>query len=97
MNGDLTVEILKQIRDGISSMHGDFNERLDKTNERLGETNHRLDKVEQGLLDLGQFMRQIALDQARHERFHVQHVDVLEKDVGNLKERVTKLEERTRL
>ena len=92
MADDVTVEILKQIRDGISSLRGDFNERLDQTNQRLDQTNQRLERVDQGLTDLGQFMRQIALDQARHERFHAQHVEVLEKDVGDLKERVTSLE-----
>ncbi|MBI5477827.1 MAG: hypothetical protein HY906_03160 [Deltaproteobacteria bacterium] len=65
MDGDLTVEILKQIRDGITTMREEFNQRLDQTNQRL-------ERVEQGLLDLGQFMRQIALDQARHERFHLE-------------------------
>ena len=72
---DLTVEILKQIRDGIRDMQQDFNARLDQTNARLDQTNERLDesntrleRVEQGLLDLGKFMRQIAVDQARHER-----------------------------
>jgi cob(I)alamin adenosyltransferase len=87
MAEDLTIEILKQIRDGITSLQVDFNTRLDQTNQRL-------ERVEQGLLDLGQFMKQIALDQSRHERFHTHHVDVLEKDVSDLKERVRRLEER---
>ena len=105
MATDVTVEILKEIRDGITSMHGDFtgridklredfNERLDATNERLDGNNQCLERVEQGLLDLGHFMRQIALDQARHERFRAHHVDLLEKDVLDLKGRVTRLEKR---
>ena len=108
MGEDVTVEILKQIRDGITSMNRDFNDRLDQTNQRLDQTNQRLDqtnqsldqtnqrleRVEQGLLDLGRFMREIALDQARHEKFHHQHVEVLEKDVQDLSERVRRLEER---
>jgi hypothetical protein len=93
MGDDLTIEILKQIRDGITTVR----EQLSDTNRRLDElrvdTNTRLERVEQGLLDLGQFMRQIALDQARHERFHAQHVGVLEKDVEDLKERVRVVEE----
>ena len=32
---DLTVEILKQIRDGITSMHGDFNSRFDVLTEHV--------------------------------------------------------------
>ena len=98
---ELTVEILKQIRDGVVGV----GERVDRVgervdhlesslSERLDGTNVRLDRVEQGLLDLGTFMRQIARDQARHERFHHKHVDLLEKDVDDLKARVSKLEKK---
>jgi len=101
MTTDLTIEILKQIRDGIKELREDFNQRLDQTNERLDQTNERLDqnnsrlgRVEQGLNDLGKFMRQIALDQAKHERFHTHHVERLEEDVTDLKARVQRLEQR---
>ena len=108
MASDLTVEVLREIRDDIRLMHSDFNQRLDQTNQRLDQTNQRLDqtngrldetngrlgRVEQGLLDLGKFMRQIALDQSRHERFHVHHVEILERDVEDLRGRVRRLEER---
>jgi hypothetical protein len=105
MADDLTVEILKQIRDGVGALRGDMNERLgvltadmeamrtdlneriDRTNQRLDENNLRLERVEHGLNDLGTFMRQIAPDQARHERFHAEHLTVLEKDVADLKHR----------
>ena len=50
MATDVTVEILKEIRDGITSMHGDFTGRIDKLredfNERLDATNERLDNLE---------------------------------------------------
>ena len=102
---ELTVEILKQIRDGVDNLGSSLGDRIDRLGERvdhletsLGEridgTNGRLDRVEQGLFDLGKFMRQIARDQARHERFHHKHVDLLEKDVDDLKARVTKLEKK---
>ncbi len=101
MTTDLTTEILKQIRDGIEELRQDFNRRLDQTNERLDQTNKRLDqnnsrlgRVERGLDDLGKFMRRIALDQAKHERFHAHHVDRLEEDVTDLKGRVQQLEQR---
>lgn len=71
MANELTIEILREIRDGISGLRTEFIERLDQTNARLDQTNARLDQantrlgnVEQGLADLGKFMRQIALDQA---------------------------------
>jgi archaellum component FlaC len=100
MAADLTIEILREIRDGIRDLREDFNarlddtnRRLDQTNERLDQTNQRLERVEHGLNDLGRFMRQIALDQAKHERFHSQHVERLEEDVADLKTRVRRLEE----
>ncbi len=88
----LTVEILKQIRDEGR-----------KTNERLEilagevrglreETGQRLERVEGGLNDLGKFMRQIALDQSKHERFDAHHVEKLEGDVRDLQDRVSRLE-----
>ena len=102
MATDLTIEILREIRDGIRELRDDFNARLDQTNarldqtnEQLGHTNSRLERVERGLNDLGRFMRQIALDQAKHERFHSHHVERLEADVTDLKGRVQRLEERT--
>jgi cob(I)alamin adenosyltransferase len=104
----LTIEILREIRDGIRELRDDFNARLDQTNARLDQTNARLgqtnerleqannglERVERGLNDLGRFMRQIALDQAKHKRFHSHHVERLEADVTDLKTRVQRLEER---
>lgn len=105
MGDDLTVEILKQIRDGVFATNArldSMNDRIDQTNSRLDQTNSRLDqmiirldRVEQGVSDFGKIMRHIALDQAKHERFHSQHMNVLEQDVADLKERVRKLEDRT--
>ncbi len=99
MSTDLTVEILKEIRDGVLATKDELKHEISGLKlemsglkEEMAGTNVRLGRVEQGLNDLGQFMRQIALDQARHERFHAQHVDVLEKDVDDLKARVRRLE-----
>jgi hypothetical protein len=105
MATDLTVEILREIRDGITALRTEvserieglrveFAERLDQNTQRLDLNNQRLERVEHGLNDLGKFMRQIALDQAKHERFHTHHVDLLEADVTDLKSRVRRLEER---
>ena len=105
MTTDITVQILREIRDGIHELRNDFNarldalridfsERLDQTNARLDQSNARLERVEHGLEDLGKFMRQIALDQAKHERFHIHHVEILEVDVNDLKGRVARLKER---
>ena len=87
MATDLTIEVLREIRDGIRELRGDFNARPDQTNKRL-------ERVEHGLNDLGGFMRRIALDQSKHERFRRHHVERPEGDVADLKERVHRLQER---
>jgi len=93
MTTDLTLEVLREIRDGITELREDFGRRLDQTNARLDQANQRLERVEHGLDDLGGFMRRIALDQATHERFHAHHVESLKTDVADLKTRVSRLEQ----
>jgi len=60
MASDLTIEVLREIRDGIRELREDFNARLDQTNprldqtnQRLKQTNERLERVEHGLNDPG--------------------------------------------
>jgi hypothetical protein len=65
-----------------------------RPNQRLDQTNHRLERVEQGLIDLGGFMKQLALELTNYERFHAHHVELLEKDVQDLKERLLRVEDR---
>jgi len=84
MTADLTIEMLREIRDGIGALRADFDARLDQTNQRLG-------RVEHGLDDLGKLMRQIVLDQAKHERCHAHHVERFEDDVANLKHHIERL------
>ena len=97
MAHDLTIEILKQIRDELVTTRttlgesiAQTNERLDQTNERLDQSNHRLSAVEVTLLDL-----------AEQQRFMVRHFAVLttrdrhlEADVDALRARVEKIEAR---
>ncbi len=48
-NSDLTISILKGIRDDLAALRAEAvktNERLDTTNERLDTTNERLERVE---------------------------------------------------
>ena len=58
------------------------------------EVGVRLERVERGLSDLGGFMKQIALDMAKYERFHAHHVEVIEKDLDDVKARLRRREER---
>jgi hypothetical protein len=43
---DITIDILKGIRDEVHSLRQDTNARLDETNARLDETNTRLARLE---------------------------------------------------
>lgn len=63
---DLTLEVLKQIRDEIIGTRRDLGARIDQTNERLDSTNHRLSAVETTLLEL-----------AEQQRFVVRHLGTL--------------------
>jgi len=78
MTTDITVEILRDIRDGVREtnsridvLRDDLSARIDALRDefaqRLDQTNERLANVEHGLNDLGKFMRQIALDQAKDQ------------------------------
>ena len=80
MDGDLTVEILKQVRDGVNAMHRDLRDRSDGLGGRIGGTEQRVDRlggdfrnveadlrrVNQELSDRVSLARRIADDQARH-------------------------------
>jgi cob(I)alamin adenosyltransferase len=89
---DLTLDLLRSIRDEISGLRADTNALRVELKVEIGATNERLDRVERGLLDLGKFMRE--LDMAKYERFHTHHVEILEKDLEDVKARLRRLEER---
>lgn len=87
---DVTVEILKQIRDEIRTTRTDLAGRIDQTNARLDQTNARLDKVEETLLEL-----------ATQQRFMVKHLREnrdrelrIEAEVDSLRKRVEDIERR---
>jgi chromosome segregation ATPase len=76
---NITVEILKDIRDEIRGMRSEQVE----TNQRLGATNERLDTVETTLLDL-----------AEQQRFVVRYTKAISERDARLEPRVTSLEAR---
>jgi hypothetical protein len=88
---DLTIEILKQIRDGVTGLREEMHTEIGALRDAVAQTNVRLGRVEQGLNDLGTFMRQIAATQARHDQWFVQAV---EKDAEATKTRLTLIERR---
>ena len=94
---DITLEVLREIRDEIRSMRGDFTERIDatnagihETNERLGGTNERLGEVEIGLLDIAQQQRFVV----RYLRAMSERDHRFEADLAALRTRVEAIEGR---
>ena len=94
-DSDITVEILKEIRDEIRGvrgevreLHADTNQRLDATNQRLDANNQRLDLVETTLLDLAEQQRFVV----RYTRTISERGTSLEPRVSALETRVEKLE-----
>jgi len=81
--GDVTVEILKGIRDEIRGLRADTNQRFDETNERLDMNNQRLHTVETALLDL-----------AEQQRFVVRYTKAISERESRLEPRVVDLETR---
>ena len=84
--GEITIEILKDIRDEIRGVRGEqiqTNQHLDKTNERLDHMTDRLDIVETTLLDL-----------AEQQRFVVRYTRAISERDARLEPRVISLEAR---
>jgi hypothetical protein len=79
--GDVTVEILKGIRDEIRGLRAETNERLDVNNQRL-------QTVETALLDLAEQQRFVV----RYTRAISERESRLEPRVVDLETRVEKLE-----
>ena len=79
--GDVTVEILKGIRDEIRGLRAETNERLDLNNQRLRT-------VETALLDLAEQQRFVV----RYTRVISERESRLEPRVVDLETRVEKLE-----
>ncbi len=98
---DMTIQILREIRDQIVLTRTDLGGRIDETNARvetlrtdlggrIDQTNVRLDDVEQTLLEL-----------AEQQRFVVRHLDALttrdrkiETDVESLRVRLDVVEKK---
>jgi chromosome segregation ATPase len=97
---NITIEILKQIRDGVSAT----NERLDQTNQRLDTVVHRLEGVEQASIETNQRLGAVEgtlLDLAQQQRFVTRGLRVLanrdhrlEGELDELRTRVEAIEKR---
>ncbi|MBI2898452.1 MAG: hypothetical protein HYY06_33180 [Deltaproteobacteria bacterium] len=88
---DLTVEILREIRDEIRTTNQRLdmtNQRLDMTNQRLDQSNQRLDNVEHALLDLAEQQRFVV----RYMKALSERDSRLDADFLDLRARVDALE-----
>jgi flagellar capping protein FliD len=84
MAGDLTIEILTDIRDEIRS-----------TNQRIDTTNQRLDTVETTLTHRLGALESALLDLAEQQRFVVRYTKAIaERDTRRIEGRVSALETR---
>lgn len=80
--------LLRELRESLLKLRQEFGERFDQTSERLDQTNASLGRIENELNELRKFMRQMALNQAKHEELHSQNLVNLEDEVREVRERV---------
>lgn len=89
---DLTVQILREIRDEIVSTRDALGARIDETNARLDQTNARLDHLDGAMHELAEqqrfVVRGIGAFAKRDHRFEAQ-LDELRSRVEELERRVS--------
>ncbi len=100
MATDITVQILKEIRDGVVGT----NERIDRTNERLEQTNERLEQTNERLEQTNERLSAVEtalVDLATQQRFVVRSLRTLAArdhrfadDLDELRARVDAIEKR---
>jgi hypothetical protein len=104
-DSDLTVQILREIRDGIHTTNDkldqtrtELSHRIDQTRTELGlridETNHRLDGTNHRLDGVESTLKDLAGQQLILTRYIGNVVDRQDKSIDDLRERVSKLESR---
>jgi len=95
---DITIEILKDIRDEIRELRADTNARLDATNARLGMVEstltQRLGAVESTLTQRLGAVESTLLDLAQQQRFVVRYTKAISEREIRLEPRVSALEGR---
>ncbi|WP_240905591.1 hypothetical protein [Thiorhodococcus mannitoliphagus] len=64
---------------------------MDTTAERLDQVSGSLTRIEGDLNELRKYMRQLALNQAKHEEQHAQSVESVDKELRELKEQLRRI------
>jgi hypothetical protein len=90
MADEVTLAVLREIRDETRATRVELSARIDGVSERLDQAVLRLDRVEGALVELGTQQRFIV----RWIKAGARRDRELEGDVRDLKERVSALEER---
>jgi hypothetical protein len=93
MSNGFVLVLLRELREGLQKFRQESNERVDQSGERLEQVIGSLARIENDLNELRKFMRQIALNQAKHEEFHSTNVDSVDKELRDLKEQIRRLKQ----
>ena len=83
MSDEVTLAVLREIRDEVRATRTDLSARIDATNERLDEMNERLGHVEHGLTEL-----------AQQQQFAVRWLKAGTRRDRSIEQRLLKLEKR---
>lgn len=99
MSGDdLTVAVLREIRDEVRQTRTDLSQRIDAVRTDLGsridQTNVRLDHLEAETRQMAEGLKELAAQQLMLGRYIKNIVDRHEQSLGEIRERLTKLEGR---
>lgn len=87
---DITVEILKSIRDEIRLLREDTNQRFEEMNQRFGAIDNRFERIEADISDIRKNMKSLLV---RFDRDYT----LLATDVDGLRKRIMKCEKKLKL
>ena len=93
MSNGFVLVLLRELRETLQKFRQEAADRVDTTSERLDQALASLGRIESDLNELRKYMRQLALNQAKHEEQHAQSVDNVDKELRDLKEQVRKLKQ----
>lgn len=91
MSNGFVLVLLRELREGLQKFRQDATERTDHNSERLEQAIGSLGRIENDLNELRKYMRQIALNQAKHEEFQSTNVENLDKELRDIKEQLRRL------
>ena len=93
MSNGFVLVLMRELRETLQKFRQEAAERVDQTSERLDQALGSLGRVESDLNELRKYMRQLALNQAKHEEQHTQSMDTLDKELRELTEQSRRLKQ----